>query len=154
MNHKAQDPQTNAEWQEAVDLASALLHLDSARQYGLVTGGPVVNVERCVQILADGAQRGFTHAPDHLERFLATHNQAPAPAKATTPTRNGESKIHVFQRGAAYYWDFRVNGQRYKQRAIDPERPSVKALTEAEAYEFAVVARRRVLAGKPVLATD
>jgi hypothetical protein len=38
------DNSEKAEWQEAVDLASALLHLASARPYGLVTGGPVINV--------------------------------------------------------------------------------------------------------------
>jgi hypothetical protein len=36
---------------------SALL-LDSARLYGLVTGGPHVNVARCDVILARGKQRG------------------------------------------------------------------------------------------------
>jgi hypothetical protein len=69
---KARDPQTNAEWQEAVDLASALLHLDSARAYGLVTGGPAVNVERCEQIIETGKRQGITPAPDHVERFVAS----------------------------------------------------------------------------------
>ncbi len=60
--------------------------------------------------------------------------------------------INTFLRGGSLYWDFRVNGRRYKQRAVDPEQPHLKARTEAEAYEFAVVARRRVLAGQPVIA--
>jgi hypothetical protein len=71
---KVQDPQNDAEWQEAVDLASALLHLDSARQYGLVTGGPEINVERCARLVADGARRGVVPSPDHVERFVAAHN--------------------------------------------------------------------------------
>lgn len=80
----AQDPQTDAEWQEAVDLASALLHLDSARQYGLVTGGPEINVERCAQIVAAGGERDVTPSPDHVERFVASYlnNQRPAPVMA------------------------------------------------------------------------
>jgi hypothetical protein len=72
--NKGRDPQTNAEWQEAVDIASALLHLQSARAYGLVTGGPTVNVERCEQVVADGARRGVSPSPDHVERFVAAHN--------------------------------------------------------------------------------
>jgi hypothetical protein len=71
---QARDPQTDAKWQEAVDLASALLHLHSARAYGLVTGGPAVNVERCEQILADGQRKGITPAPDHVESFVVAHN--------------------------------------------------------------------------------
>lgn len=43
------------EWQEAVDGAYALLALDAARRYGLITGGPGVNVGRCRQILAADA---------------------------------------------------------------------------------------------------
>lgn len=71
---KAGDPLTVTEWQEAVDLASALLHLHSARAYGLVRGGPEINVERCEQLLAAGKQRGVAPSPDHVERFVAAHN--------------------------------------------------------------------------------
>ena len=53
------DPKTDAEWQEAVDLAEFYLRLDSARQYGLITGGPEVNVARCEALLATGKERGF-----------------------------------------------------------------------------------------------
>jgi hypothetical protein len=52
------DPETPAEWQDAVNAAEAALLLDSARLYGLVTGGPHVNVARCEVILARGKQRG------------------------------------------------------------------------------------------------
>ncbi len=50
-----QRPKTREQWQEAVNGASALLHLDAAQQYGLVTGGPVVNAARCRAVLSDGA---------------------------------------------------------------------------------------------------
>ena len=59
------------EWQEAVDGASALLALDAARQYGLVIGGPGVNVERCRSVIAAGRARGFEPAADCVERLVA-----------------------------------------------------------------------------------
>ena len=51
------DPRTPTEWQQAVNLAEAYLLLDSARQYGLVTGGPVVDVDRYVAILGNGKRQ-------------------------------------------------------------------------------------------------
>jgi hypothetical protein len=60
--------ETDAEWQEAVDAAEFMLLLDSSRQYGLVTGGPKVNIERCEEILREGKQRGFEPAEDVVER--------------------------------------------------------------------------------------
>lgn len=69
------DPKTSEQWQAAVDAAHALLALDSARQFGLVTGGPTVNVDRAVEILKLGAKRGFQPAPDDLDRMIAELNQ-------------------------------------------------------------------------------
>ena len=40
-------PKKPGEWQEAMDAAHGALALEAARYYGLVTGGPVVNAERC-----------------------------------------------------------------------------------------------------------
>lgn len=53
------DPQTPAEWQEAVNLAAAWLRLDSARRYGLITGGQEVDVPRCRELLARGMADGW-----------------------------------------------------------------------------------------------
>jgi hypothetical protein len=53
----SQDPHSLREWIEAVDAAYFMLTLDSCRRYGLITGGPEVNVERCESILAEGAKR-------------------------------------------------------------------------------------------------
>lgn len=63
------EPQTPAEWQEAVDAADGCLHLDAARGYGLVTGGPEVDVRRCEWILAAGAALGYVPAANAVERF-------------------------------------------------------------------------------------
>lgn len=56
------DPKTLKEWQEAADEAELLLCLDSCRQFGLIEGGPVANVERCEYILAEAHSRGVTPA--------------------------------------------------------------------------------------------
>jgi hypothetical protein len=64
------DPQTPAEWQEAVDLATFYLALDSARKYGFVTGGPEVNVERTELVLNRGRELGFVPSSDAIERCL------------------------------------------------------------------------------------
>jgi len=63
-------PTTDDEWQEAVDCAAFLLNLDAVRQYAmeragywldgrLIDGGPEVNTDRCSELLALGAARGF-----------------------------------------------------------------------------------------------
>lgn len=64
------DPTTRAELQEAVDLAVVCLMIDSARQYGLVTGGPAVHVDRCTRIIQRGRKAGVFPAADALERIL------------------------------------------------------------------------------------
>jgi hypothetical protein len=56
---KPTDPETPEQWQEAVDLADFLVRLDAARQYGLVAGGPEVDLQRCDEILVGGASRGY-----------------------------------------------------------------------------------------------
>ena len=65
------DPQTPAEWQEAVDIAEAAIVLDAARKYQLVTGGPAVNLARCEEILLRGLELGITPAADCVDRFVA-----------------------------------------------------------------------------------
>lgn len=59
----AEEPQTLDEWQAAADGADFLLLLDSARQYGLVEGGPEANVARCVEILERAAAQGIFPSP-------------------------------------------------------------------------------------------
>jgi hypothetical protein len=57
------DPETPEEWQEAADLAELWLLVESARLYGLVTGGPAVDVARCEDLLRRAAERGVHAAP-------------------------------------------------------------------------------------------
>jgi hypothetical protein len=50
-------PETPDEWREALTLARGWIAIDSCRQYGLVQGGPTINVDRCVEILKEGTRR-------------------------------------------------------------------------------------------------
>ena len=64
------EPKTDAEWQAAVDAAHGALALDSARKYGLVTGGPMVDVDRCEDILRRGERRGWVPSANAVETFI------------------------------------------------------------------------------------
>ena len=65
------DPKTPAEWQDAVDAAEFCLLLDSARQYGLIEGGPVIHADRCAEILKRGKRKGYfpASAEQLLDKF-------------------------------------------------------------------------------------
>ncbi|MGH9942458.1 MAG: hypothetical protein ACRD9R_08895 [Pyrinomonadaceae bacterium] len=63
-------PRTPEQWQEAADAAEVLLLVDAARQYGLVRGGPTVDVARCEEILAGGRQRGVLPRRAVVENFI------------------------------------------------------------------------------------
>ena len=73
---KSADPKTPAEWQEAVDCAHAAMTLHAARLYGLVTGGPDVNVDRCAEILRRAREFKIVPRPDAVDRFLEAMRQA------------------------------------------------------------------------------
>jgi hypothetical protein len=64
-----EQPETQSEWQIVVDLASFYLHLDSAKKYALVTGGPEINLQRCEELLETGKAQGIIPSPDHIERL-------------------------------------------------------------------------------------
>jgi len=53
-------PKTTAEWQEAVDAAAGMRAIADCKMYGLIEGGPSINVERCDWILARGRRRNVT----------------------------------------------------------------------------------------------
>jgi hypothetical protein len=72
-----QMPTTPEEWQNAVDAAEALLHMESARMYGLVKGGPGVNVERCEELLKAGRRKGIRPRRNCVERLVGELNGQP-----------------------------------------------------------------------------
>lgn len=51
------EPKTDAEWQEAVNLADMHLKILDAKMYGLIEGGPEINQARCLDVLARGRKR-------------------------------------------------------------------------------------------------
>lgn len=63
------NPRTPKEWQDAVDAAYLLLQIDSARQYGLITGGPLIDTVRCRWTLLEGAKQGV--APGGIRKETA-----------------------------------------------------------------------------------
>lgn len=71
-------PDSDGEWQECVDLAHGLLAIQSAREYGLITGGPHCDTDRCVELLELGKARGFTPSAtaseDTIALFLAAEH--------------------------------------------------------------------------------
>lgn len=57
------NPRTKKEWQEAADGAQLAFLIDSARQYGLIEGGPKFDLDRCDWILQEAKRRGITPTP-------------------------------------------------------------------------------------------
>lgn len=52
-------PVTDEQWQDAVDAAYFIQQIEMARLFGLVTGGPEINLESCAEILEDGRKLGI-----------------------------------------------------------------------------------------------
>lgn len=64
------EPETQAEWQEAVNVSKVMLLVHDARLYGLIRGGPSVDVERCQAMINGGQQRGIRPQPEEVDRFI------------------------------------------------------------------------------------
>ncbi len=52
------EPETDAEWQEAVNGAAGMRMIADCKMYGLIAGGPNIDVSRCDEILERGRARG------------------------------------------------------------------------------------------------
>jgi hypothetical protein len=66
MAKKGKDPRSPSEWQEAADAASGLRAIADAKMYGLIAGGPAIDVARCDKILQEAARRGIRPSkPSH-----------------------------------------------------------------------------------------
>lgn len=65
-----QNPETPEEIQIAVDAASAWHRVDAARKYGLIKGGPAVDVERCEEMIAFGESRAIHPQVNAVERLI------------------------------------------------------------------------------------
>jgi hypothetical protein len=59
MPRKIKEPETAEEWQEAANAADFMLCVVSARIYGLITGGPSIDADRCIELLTRGELAGY-----------------------------------------------------------------------------------------------
>jgi hypothetical protein len=78
LSSESRDPQTPAEWQEAIDLAAGWRMIAACEMYGLLQGGgPAVDVGRCEELLRRGRERGISPSKPREELAIAvlvTHN--------------------------------------------------------------------------------
>jgi hypothetical protein len=77
MAKRPMQPKSRAQWEEAVDCAYVMLLIDSARHYGLVAGGPEVNIDRCLDLLRDGEKRGIIPQKERALAKLKANRTAP-----------------------------------------------------------------------------
>lgn len=63
------EPKTPEQWQEAVDAAAACRAIADCKMYGLLEGGPTIDVRRCDDILA--RRRAKNILPSRPKRELA-----------------------------------------------------------------------------------
>jgi hypothetical protein len=73
-------PTTPAEWQFAVDGAAGLRAIADCRMYGLIEGGPEIDINRCDELLELGRRRGIVPSqPDIVlaRQLIAALNEKP-----------------------------------------------------------------------------
>ena len=63
-------PSTDAEWREACNLAFTYIRIDAARAYGLISGGPTIDVARCEHIIVEGKRRGIESDEASFRKLL------------------------------------------------------------------------------------
>lgn len=70
--------------------AHALLLIESARLYGLVVGGPEVNVDRCIEIVAAAERVGCSYTDDEVDvRVLELVGEVAETVRSGSPLRKG-----------------------------------------------------------------
>ena len=70
------EPRTAAEWRDVATLAEVLLRVDAARQYGLIVGGPTINVARCATLLKRAQRRGIVVLASELDAAITAFVRA------------------------------------------------------------------------------
>lgn len=91
------DPKTPAEWQEAVDAAAACRAIADCKMYGLLEGGPEINVARCDEILGRGRRRGVHPSSSVRELALEMVRQVNGGAKNDADKIDGKSDAHEIE---------------------------------------------------------
>ena len=88
---RKRSPKTPAEWQAAVDGAAAMRAIADCEMYGVLTGGPVIDVSRCDELLALGEARGVRPSRPDTELaigYIQAFNQAAKEAATDGNTQN------------------------------------------------------------------
>jgi hypothetical protein len=57
-------PESREQWRITAYAAAGLLMIDDARLYGFVTGGPVIDRDRCMEVLTLAAAQDIIVSPD------------------------------------------------------------------------------------------
>jgi len=95
-------PHTRQQWQEAVTSAHHFLLLDAARQYGLIEGGPRVNLDRCKSLIKQARKKKIQ--PDSSEEALKAFlveigavrvEEAPKAEQRTDLVQIGEVRVQA-----------------------------------------------------------
>lgn len=63
---RQREPKTVEEWREVVLGACALRAVHDCKLYGLFTGGPAINVERCDELIERGRARGIVFSREDV----------------------------------------------------------------------------------------
>lgn len=67
MTTDRRNPTTPDEWQLVADFSAFCLAVENARLYGLIEGGPEINVDRCRDLLLMAQDRGIeSRGPNDL----------------------------------------------------------------------------------------
>lgn len=98
------DPQTAEEWQEAVDGAAALRAVADCKMYGLIEGGPNIDVRRCDEILERGETRGVRPSKpvkDLAIEMITTLNWSPSKNRRSEAQqrRRDRERLAAYGRG-------------------------------------------------------
>jgi len=93
------EPKTEEQWREAVTLAEVLLDIDAARNFGLLTGGPSVNVDRCVEIVRRGRARMLVALSDDVNAKTAKVRRHLANVAGNRPAKARRSVRRARKRG-------------------------------------------------------
>jgi len=65
------EPHTLGQWQDAVDAAQGCLASELVRALGFTSGGPLVDVARCAQMIEEGRERGVTPSENAIKDWFA-----------------------------------------------------------------------------------
>lgn len=67
---KFRSPESPEEWQNAVNIAEALIGVELGRQYGVFSGGPRVDVVRCLDFVGTAVRMGIVPQEEEVQALM------------------------------------------------------------------------------------